>query len=237
MPTGDGSKTEEFKEYQRQRVKAMWADPNSVFNSKEYRDKIKKSTSGKNHYMYGKHHSAEAKEKRRIAELGEKNHFFGKEHSNKTKNKISKTKKAQWKDPSSAYNTIEFRKNRRQIMKHASSFIKFEDTKPELKIKKILDKNKIIYKTQEWIGKYRIDFLIPSKKLIIEADGQWTHGDPRFFKPTDIIQGHRIAKEKWKYDKKRNEYLTSLGYNIIRFWEYDIKKDIISVENTIKAQL
>jgi len=237
MPTGDGSKTEEFKQYQRDRVKRMWADPNSVFNSPEYKDKIKKATSGKNHYFYGKHHSDEAKEKRRLALLGSKNHFFGKHHSAKTKNKIRKIKQQQWKDKTSKYNTIEFRKNRKMIMKYASSKIKYKGTKPEKILKQILTELKIIYTPQKWIGKYRVDFFISKYNLICEADGQWTHGYPGIFKPNDIIQGHRLAKDKWKYDKNRDNYLKSLGYNVIRFWEKDLKKNPEKVEKLIKISI
>ena len=63
MPTGDYSKTKAFKEYQKKRMLKVWKDPNSIFNTKEYREKLSISHSGKNHYMYGKHHSKKEKEK------------------------------------------------------------------------------------------------------------------------------------------------------------------------------
>jgi very-short-patch-repair endonuclease len=229
--------SQEYKENKSKIMIAIRKDPNSIFNTEECRNKMGASHSGEKHYFWGKHHTKEGKESRRNALLGEKNHFFGKKHTEESKLKNSIAKKKQHKDPLSKYNTPEYKSYRKNAMIHASKFIKFEDTKPELKIKDILDNNKITYEKQKWIDGYRIDFFIPSHKLIIEADGQWTHGDPRFFKPTDIIQGHRIAKDKWEYDKQRDEYLKSLGYNIIRFWEYDIKKDQISVENKIKDQL
>lgn len=58
--------------------------------------------SGKNHYLYGKHHTNESKQKMSKAHKGKKlsdehkskirNSLIGKTHSNKTKNKISKSK-------------------------------------------------------------------------------------------------------------------------------------------------
>jgi len=122
-------------------------------------------------------------------------------------------------------------------MIHAAKFIKFNDTKIEKIIKQILKKNKIKFKSQKWINDYRVDFFIPSCNLIVEADGQWSHGDPRIFGPNDIIQGHRIAKNKWNYDKNRDKYLKSLGYKVIRFWEKEIKKETDLVEEKIKTAL
>ena len=122
-------------------------------------------------------------------------------------------------------------------MKNAQKFIKYEDTKIEIIIKNILKKNHIKFKSQKYFNEYRVDFYIPSYKLIIEADGQWNHGDPRIYKPNDIIQGHRIAKNKWAHDKKRDEYLRSLGYKVIRFWEKDIKKEPELIEKLIKCAI
>jgi len=62
--------------------KEWWKNPKN-------REKI----SGKNHYLYGKHHSKE--HNKRISELlkGNKNPFFGKNHSEETKRKLSESKK------------------------------------------------------------------------------------------------------------------------------------------------
>ncbi len=52
-----------------------------------------------------------------------------------------------------------------------------------------------------WIDKYRVDFLIPSKKVIIELYGYAYHNE----------------KKKVTKDAERERYLQRLGYQVIRF--------------------
>ena len=55
------------------------------------------------------------------------------------------------------------------------------------------------------IGRYIVDFICRSKKIIIEIDG-----------------GQHNREENLVYDKERTEYLNSIGYQVIRFWNNDI---------------
>ena len=59
------------------------------------------------------------------------------------------------------------------------------------------------FRRQEVIGSYIVDFLCQETGLIVEVDGS-QHID-------DI-----------EYDNKRTEYLESLGYSVIRFWNHEI---------------
>jgi len=215
----------------------LWADPNSKYNSTEYQEKISAATSGNSHYFFGKHHTKKSKDKIRKSTTGKRNHFYGKNHTEESIKKQRIIKQKLWKDPKSKYNTIEFKANRKKVMLNARKYIKYEDTKIEKIIKTILKKNHIKFKCQKWIGPYRVDFFIPSHNLIIEADGTWSHGDPRIFKPTDIIQGYKIAKEKWIFDKNRDKILKFRGYKIIKFWEKEIKKEPQLIEEIIKKTL
>jgi very-short-patch-repair endonuclease len=63
---------------------------------------------------------------------------------------------------------------------------------------------------QKPIGKYIVDFYCSSLKLVIEIDGI-TH----------------IGKEE--YDKKRQEYLESLGLKLLRFYDNDVKQNMAGV--------
>ena len=219
------------------RLNELWADPTSKYYSKEYRKKLSDANSGNKHYLFGKHHTKQSKDKIRKSTTGKKNHFYGKNHSQKSKNKSSVSLKARRKDPLSKYNSIEYKINRKKVMLNARKYIKYEDTKIEKIIKHILKRNHIKFKTQKWMGQYRVDFFIPKHNLIIEADGTWSHGDPRIFKSSDIIQGHKTAKEKWAFDKNRDKTLKNNGYKIIRFWEKEIKKEPKLIEETIKNTL
>lgn len=74
------------------------------------------------------------------------------------------------------------------------------------------------FERQHSIGPYIVDFYCPKKKLIIEIDGS-QHLD-----------------NKW-YDKERTDYLINLGYQVLRFWNDDINRNLIGVLAKINAFL
>ncbi|NOQ94490.1 MAG: DUF559 domain-containing protein [Methylophaga sp.] len=59
------------------------------------------------------------------------------------------------------------------------------------------------FRRQSVIGKYIVDFICLSAKLIIELDG-----------------GQHA--EQVDYDLKRTQYLESQGYHVIRFWNNEV---------------
>jgi very-short-patch-repair endonuclease len=70
---------------------------------------------------------------------------------------------------------------------------------------------------QYCIGNFIVDFICREKKIIIEIDGG-QHNNPN-----DI-----------EYDIKRTNYLNTLGYTIIRFWNNEINDNIEGVYNKLK---
>jgi very-short-patch-repair endonuclease len=77
-----------------------------------------------------------------------------------------------------------------------------------LKSKKLEGKK---FRRQYGIGRYIADFCCPSEKLIIELDGN-SHGEY-----------HKIQK-----DEKRDKFLESLGFTILRF-ETDLYFRILNI--------
>jgi hypothetical protein len=61
--------TEKVKKKNSEKTKAQWADPNSTYNTPEFRKKMSEAQSGSNNGMYGRKHSDEAKRKQRDAAL------------------------------------------------------------------------------------------------------------------------------------------------------------------------
>ena len=55
------------------------------------------------------------------------------------------------------------------------------------------------------LGSYIADFVCIEKMLIIEIDG-----------------GQHNDDSHQEYDKRRSEFLNSLGYEVIRFWNHDV---------------
>ena len=68
------------------------------------------------------------------------------------------------------------------------------------------------FRRQYPIADYIVDFICREKKIIIELDG-----------------GQHNQSENIQYDIKRTEVLNSLGYKVIRFWNFDIDNNIEGV--------
>ena len=84
----------------------------------------------------------------------------------------------------------------------------------ELKAKK-LSGHKFV--RQMPIGPYYADFACRASKLILEVDGS-QHADS-------------------KYDRKRDEFMRSAGYSVLRLWNVDVLKEIDAVCAAILAAL
>ena len=67
------------------------------------------------------------------------------------------------------------------------------------------------------IGPYFADFACREKWLVVELDGS-QHADSQ-------------------YDRRRDEFMRSLGYSVLRFWNDDVLKHRTSVCETILAAL
>jgi len=67
------------------------------------------------------------------------------------------------------------------------------------------------------IGPYFADFVCRSAKLVVELDGS-QHADS-------------------SYDRRRDEFLRTRGYSVLRFWNADALKQMASVCETIMAAL
>ena len=74
------------------------------------------------------------------------------------------------------------------------------------------------FRRQHAIGPYIVDFCAPRKKLIIELDG-----------------GQHLEQEE--YDRERTSFLASKGYQVLRFWNNEVMKDIDGVLRVIDLAL
>jgi very-short-patch-repair endonuclease len=189
--------------------------------------------------MFGKNHTTQTIEKIKLNHdfTANNKHYWTIEKRLKQSQKCKTEITAAWKNPNSKYHTEEFKELKRLNLKLYPRKGKSKNSSIEIKIKEILEGLYITYKFQEWIGPYCIDFLIPEHNIIIEADGKFSHGDPRYFKPTDIIQGKCSAQEKWDYDIKRDNFLREKGFIILHFWEKEINNEINLVKELIKCNI
>ena len=72
------------------------------------------------------------------------------------------------------------------------------------------------FRRQKPIGRYIVDFICNSKKIIIELDG-----------------GQHAEKENIEKDKIRSEYLKKRGFKVIRFWDNEIFENCEQVLDVI----
>ena len=122
----------------------------------------------------------------------------------------------------------------KQIVKanRANQVVPMNDTKIEVKIQNYLKELKIEFFThyycREIIHSYQCDFFIPVQKsniffikepIILEADGDYWHGNKKIYPNSSIWQ-----KEQIEEDKIRTEELKNKGFRVIRLWENEIKK-------------
>lgn len=94
------------------------------------------------------------------------------------------------------------------------------------------EQKKIKYNERNY---YVVDFLIKNTKIIVEANGDYWHGNPKLYPELNNLQ------KKWKATEEiRSKKLTELGYTIFVLWEHDLKNNsnsCIKTINDIKAML
>ncbi|MEA2104216.1 MAG: DUF559 domain-containing protein [Candidatus Cloacimonadota bacterium] len=76
---------------------------------------------------------------------------------------------------------------------------------------------KLDFHRQKIIGNYIVDFYCPALSLVVEIDGS-SHND------------------KVEYDKRREHYLESLNLQIIRYGDFDIKRNLNGVIENLKER-
>lgn len=70
------------------------------------------------------------------------------------------------------------------------------------------------FRRQEPIGRYIVDFVCFEHKIVVEADGSQHLNNPN--------------------DKIRDEFFTSQGFRVLRFWNSDIRNNLDGVLKVIE---
>ena len=119
-------------------------------------------------------------------------------------------------------------------MKHNKS----KDTKPELLLRKELWKRGLRYRKnyKGVCGKPDIVFL--KAKIAVFVDGKMWHGY-NWDKQKNDFKSHRefwIPKieQNMARDSIVNQTLTEQGWQVLRFWDFEIKKDLFTCANQIE---
>jgi very-short-patch-repair endonuclease len=112
--------------------------------------------------------------------------------------------------------------NNHKYLKELRKELRNNPTKAESQLWKVLQKkqlNRRRFRRQHSIGNYILDFYCPEEKLIVELDGQ--------------VHDNFVNQE---YDRKRAEFLESLGFKVLRFENHLVFEQLDMVLEAIRAE-
>lgn len=152
------------------------------------------------------------------------NKFKGKKHTDESKKAISKYFKNHISEIGAAEWASHFGK--------FSGFSKIERA-CYAELVSVLD---IKMESNVKIGDYIVDMIFKNK--IIEFNGDYWHGNPAIYKsgqtlkfPQEVI----TVDSLWEKDKRRIEYLTESGYEVLIIWECDWRLEKDTVISQVKS--
>jgi very-short-patch-repair endonuclease len=216
-PAFGTKRTEEQKNNTSIRIKELW-------KSEEYRNKIKESIIKfveKSGYYPGTDNHSKMKRKKTMIERYNVPHNwvgkYGERDCDKTTiNIYGKTSTQMLIDYSHHYS------KKTDIEKMFEIILEELDIPHQCKYR-IYDKEKINF----WFKEY--DFLILNTNLLIEVDGDYWHGNKNVFSELSDFQ-----KSVQMDDRIKENFAISKGYDVVRFWGSDIKKNRYEVKNKLK---
>lgn len=95
----------------------------------------------------------------------------------------------------------------------------------------LLDEVGSRYIKQHLIGdKFCVDAFLPDHGLVIQFDGDYWHGNPDRFPDPDERQQKRMRR-----DTSQDAYMTACGYEVLRFWEHEVKRSPDAVITQLRA--
>lgn len=119
--------------------------------------------------------------------------------------------------------------------------VKNKDSKIELMLRQELWKRNIRYRKNvtRVFGKPDIAFI--GKKIAVFVDSEFWHGFNWDVKQNEIKSNREFwipkIERNMERDAEVNQHLRSEGWLVLRFWGYEIKKDVISCADRIESAL
>lgn len=118
------------------------------------------------------------------------------------------------------------------------SAIKGRNTKPEIKLRKLLWSMGLRYRHKNKLPG-RPDIVFPSAKLVVFVDGCFWHRCPEHFKQpaTRPEFWEKKISGNVERDQKVNSLLKEDGWTVLRFWEHEIRNNVENVAQEINIRL
>lgn len=120
--------------------------------------------------------------------------------------------------------------------------IKSADTKPEILLRKALWHKGIRYRKNMASLPGRPDIVLTRQKIAIFVDGDFWHARGNKENPGGQVKSNKDYWQKKlarnvERDREINDMLTEDGWLVLRFWESDIKKNLMGCLEEIEAYL
>lgn len=105
---------------------------------------------------------------------------------------------------------------------YCMSQIRGSKTKPELKIKRLMQSLGFLYQPKGIIGKP--DFADKKRKISVFIDGCFWHGCPKHFRKPNSNRAYWLPKirQNKARDRKVSTALRRAGWKVIRIWEHEL---------------
>lgn len=122
------------------------------------------------------------------------------------------------------------------------SKIKGKDTSPEMRIRKLLFSNGVRGYRINYNLPGKPDIAFPRKRVAIFIDGCFWHKCPIHFQEPDTRKEFWIKKidRNVERDKEINRKLEETGWEVIRIWEHQVRKNpdlvVVEVINRLKSR-
>ena len=131
-----------------------------------------------------------------------------------------------------------------QITHKIMSAIKSKNTRPELALRHELWKRGLRYRVNDKKLRGKPDIVFSRARLVVFCDGDYWHGHNWALRGLrsleDELEGYsEYWRAKIRYnverDMKNNQELRDSGWEVMRVWESDIKKDVGKCAERVEA--
>jgi len=104
---------------------------------------------------------------------------------------------------------------------------------PQRRLYESLQSLSVKFELEYQIDCYSVDIAAPDIRLAIEVDGDFFHVNESL----GYKAKYRVQKRNLRNDKKKQLHLEKSGWEVIRFWVSDIKKDIECIVKQLEAKI
>lgn len=223
-------------------------------HTNETKDTIASHNKG-NQYWVGKKHRDDSKLKmskfQKGRYVGNKNPFYGKKHDAKTiKTIVEKTKK--WRENLSSdekqnlfkifsesqkklqqADPAKYRENKKKAgIAAAKNHKKYKMNNLEKDVQNKLQELGVEMKYSVIFCQKQFDFGNKERKILLEVQGDYWHGNPKIYTELNDIQKANIEKDKYKFELAQKH-----GCQLFYIWESDFRNKDYSVLIEIKKLL